>query len=162
MIQRNLAQDDLWPTVQPLPGALKLVQHLHKHKIPIAIATSSTRRNFLLKSAHLGELFGYFDGRVICSDDPREEKLRGKPQPDIFLAAARDLLSRPVGSPKESCNEAEMAERKKGLIFEDALPGLEAGKRAGMSGKPLRLSMAVTSHYQVYQLFGYLIPTYWL
>ena len=30
----------------------------------------------------------------------------------------------------------EKLERAKGLVFEDAIPGVEAGKRAGMNGTP--------------------------
>jgi len=31
--------------------------------------------------------------------------------------------------------EEWVAERRKGLVFEDAIPGVIAGKRAGMNGK---------------------------
>jgi len=133
---RQEAQDALWPTVQPLPGALKLLKHLHAYKIPIAVATSSIRRNFELKTSHLTELFGLFEGRVVCSDDSEYRgKMKSKPSPDIFLTAARDKLGRSVGGNSENteCTEQEREERKKGLVFEDAILGVQAGKRAGMS-----------------------------
>jgi pseudouridine-5'-monophosphatase len=59
----------------------------------------------------------------------------GKPEPDIFLVAAREILGRDVG-PADAANvtASQLAERRKGLVFEDALPGMQAGKRAGMSG----------------------------
>jgi len=131
LTQRDTAQDLIWPTVQPLPGVRKLVQHLHAHKIPIAVATGSRRRNFQLKTTNLPDIFGCFDGRVVCGDD-YAGKMKGKPSPDVFLAAARDLLGRAVGE-DEACTDAEMIERAKGLVFEDAIPGMQAGKRAGMS-----------------------------
>jgi len=59
----------------------------------------------------------------------------GKPAPDIFLVAAKELLGRDVGRPDVECTDAQREERAKGLVFEDALPGMQAGKRAGMSGK---------------------------
>ncbi|KAJ8457495.1 hypothetical protein ONZ51_g11496 [Trametes cubensis] len=118
---RREMQDQRWPTVRPLPGALKLVQHLHRHRVPIALATSSLRRNFELKSSHLGALFDCFEGRI--------------PHPDIFLVAAEKFLQRKVGSGEvgeDHVSEEESAERAKGLIFEDSIPGVQAAKRAGM------------------------------
>ena len=53
----------------------------------------------------------------------------------MFLAAARKL-GRDVG-PDEDVDvveEAEREERARGLVFEDAIPGVQAGKRAGMNG----------------------------
>lgn len=139
--QRTVGQDLLWPTVRPLPGVPKLIAHLAKHRIPIAVATSSKRRNFLLKSANLhAEIFGHFgcgtdDGQemVVCGDDVAG-KTTGKPEPYIFLCAAREKLGRNVGDAEENVSPEHALERCKGLVFEDAIPGVEAGKRAGMSG----------------------------
>jgi pseudouridine-5'-monophosphatase len=100
----------------------------------MAVATSSRRRNFEKKTAHLQAVFSLFEGKVICGDD-QQYKMRGKPAPDIFLVAAKELLGRDVGGPDEECTDAQLEERAKGLVFEDALPGMQAGKRAGMSGK---------------------------
>jgi pseudouridine 5'-phosphatase len=147
LAERNAGQDELWPTVRPLPGVLKLVQHLHSHHIPIAVATSSTRTNFIKKTSHLDDLFGLFEGRIVCGDDMRECGMRGKPWPDIFLTTALDKLKRPVGAVDTECTKEEKEERAKGLVFEDALLGLQAGKRAGMSGMhsslPLSINKAV-------------------
>ncbi|KAH9895129.1 HAD-like protein [Cubamyces lactineus] len=133
---RRTLQDERWPSVRPLPGALKLVQHLHRHRVPIALATGSQRRNFELKSSHLGALFDCFEGRVVCADDGLVRPGRGKPNPDIFLVAAERFLRRKVGEGEvgvDSVDEAETAERAKGLVFEDAIPGVQAAKRAGMN-----------------------------
>ncbi|KAJ6538871.1 HAD-like domain-containing protein [Mycena vulgaris] len=131
--QRNALQDELWPTVPLLPGARKLVLHLRSHNIPMAVATSSRRRNFELKTGHHGEIFGCFEGKIVCGDDAKWN-MRGKPEPDIFLVAAREILGRDVG-PADSTDvtAGQLEERRKGLVFEDALPGMQAGKRAGMS-----------------------------
>ncbi|KAJ6629436.1 HAD-like domain-containing protein [Mycena sp. CBHHK59/15] len=131
--QRNALQDTLWPTVPLLPGVKKLVFHLKAHNIPMAVATSSRRRNFKLKTSHLGEIFDCFEGKVVCSDDTKWQ-MRGKPEPDIFLVAAREILGRDVGpTDAAGITASQRAERGKGLVFEDALPGMQAGKRAGMS-----------------------------
>ncbi|KAK0195057.1 HAD-like domain-containing protein [Armillaria mellea] len=120
LTQRNTLQDAMWPTVPLLPGVAKLVLHLKNHGIPIAVATGSRRRNYELKTGHLQEVFGCFD------------RTSG-PEPDIFLIAARDLLRRDVGEARSDISEAHKAERSKGLVFEDGLPGMQAGKRAGMN-----------------------------
>ena len=134
-------QDALWPTVTLLPGAQKLVHHLKKHNIPMAVATSSSRRNYDLKTAHLRSLFDCFEGNVVCGD--HNYNMKGKPAPDIFITTAREMLKKDVGHPEVTETDIHIQERGKGLVFEDALPGVQAGKRAGMSGmSPL-----------VYQLF---------
>ena len=105
--------------------------------MPIAVATGSQRRNFELKSAHLGELFDCFGGRVVCADDGLVEKGRGKPHPDIFLVAAEKFLGLDVGKGEViegGVTEEQRAVRDKGLVFEDGIPGVQAGKRAGMHG----------------------------
>jgi pseudouridine-5'-monophosphatase len=131
LTQRNIGQDLLWPTVKLLPGVEKLIFHLFKHNIPVAVATSSKRRNFNMKTGHLADVFRCFQGKVVCGDDDGGT-IMGKPEPDIFLVAAREKLEKKVGSGTE-CSEEEKAEREKGLVFEDAIPGMQAGKRAGMS-----------------------------
>ena len=82
-------------------------------------------------------LFGYFGGKVVCADDGLIRQGRGKPHPDIFLVTATTCLKREVGDGEigESVvSEEQLAERAKGLVFEDAIPGVQAGKRAGMNG----------------------------
>jgi pseudouridine-5'-monophosphatase len=140
LTQRNAAQDAHWPHVQLLPGVARLVAHLAAHNVPIAIATGSSRRNFALKTSHLQHVFAYFGSNVICGSD--DGAGRSKPFPDVFLAAAR-RLGRAVGSIDEEgdvVGEKEREERARGLVFEDAFPGVMGGKRAGMNGAFIHLS----------------------
>ncbi|KAH6914431.1 HAD-like domain-containing protein [Coprinopsis sp. MPI-PUGE-AT-0042] len=132
LAERNALQDALWPTVSLLPGVAKLVSHLSKHNIPFALATGSRRSKYLLKTAHLPEVFGAFEGRVVCSSDVELVK-KGKPHPDIFLVAAKEMLGRDVGDPEGEISEKQREERRRGLVLEDAVPGVQAGKRAGMN-----------------------------
>lgn len=86
-----------------------------------------------MKTGHLQDVFGCFKGKVVCGDDVHHA-IKGKPAPDIFIIAAQKLLSRNVGPIKGPITEDQKEERRKGLVFEDGLPGMQAGKRAGMLG----------------------------
>ena len=92
------------------PGLLSLLDALDVLRIPRAMATSTGRERAteLLDRAGLG---GRFQA-IVCGDDIT----RGKPAPDIFLAAARRL-----GAPPESC-----------LVLEDSEPGVRAAHAAQM------------------------------
>jgi len=76
-----------------MPGASRLVKHLSCGGIPQAIATSSKKSTFKLKSVGKDEFFKMFNHIVIGTDDPEVKK--GKPNPDIFLVAASRFPSPP-------------------------------------------------------------------
>jgi len=105
---------ELFPSVSVLPGVTKLVHHLAKQNIPIAVATSSLSSAFDLKTKNHSGLFSLFDV-IVKGDDP--DVKRAKPEPDIFLVAAGKLDS---------------VERADCLVVEDAPLGVEAGKSADM------------------------------
>lgn len=95
--------------INALPGAIDLVKRLSK-KYPLAVA-SGTRTPRL--SASLKRLGIYDCFQVVIGN---EQVWHGKPAPDIFLKAAKELQVDP-----ESC-----------LVFEDQPKGLEAAKAASM------------------------------
>ncbi|OXG52602.1 hypothetical protein J010_01759 [Cryptococcus neoformans] len=123
-------REELFKRVEPMRGAAELVKGLHAAGIPIALATGSTMPNFIHKTTHLPHIFSLFPPTSILTADSPEVK-RGKPNPDIFLAAAHSL-GRDVGTADE-CTEEQKAERSRGLVFEDARPGVLAGIAAGMN-----------------------------
>ena len=88
-----------------------------KGRVPMAVASNGTRLNveMTLRSTGLMELFD----TVVVAADVRA----GKPEPDIFLEAARRM-----GVAADRC-----------VVFEDSDEGLEAAKRAGMDGRDIRL-----------------------
>lgn len=114
LIQREVILKEIFPNCKPLPGAVRLTQHLKKYNIPQAIATSSSNKFYLLKTKKHQEWFQIFE-YIVTGDDP--EVIKGKPAPDIYLVAARRL-----GIPSENC-----------LIFEDAPSGVKAAVAAKMS-----------------------------
>ena len=121
-----------FPSTQPLPGVADLLSRLgtaqEAGKIDIALATSSHRANFELKTNHLQSLFAPFrpENRVL-GDDPRIPKGRGKPAPDIYLLALETLNAR-----RRLQGEKHDILPQECLVFEDSVPGVESGRRAGM------------------------------
>lgn len=109
-----------------LPGVEKLLRDLKHAGVEIALATSSQRGHFEIKTGHLEKLFGEFrKEHVVLGDDPRIPKGRGKPNQDIYLLALKTINDTLLASTKpispEEC-----------LVFEDGVPGVVAGRRAGM------------------------------
>ncbi len=97
--------------IDPLPGVRGLLALLQTAGIRRAIGSSTERANLDLL-LDLMDLRKFFE--VIVSG---EEVIHGKPDPAIFLLAAERL-----GLPPLDC-----------LVIEDALVGIEAARRAGMT-----------------------------
>jgi len=98
------------PHLSALPGLESLLKRLKAEGIPVALATSgpTANVNFILDGLKIRDYFGAIvDAGQIT---------RGKPHPDIFLAAAKKL-----GISPEAC-----------LVFEDSLLGIKGARRAGM------------------------------
>jgi HAD superfamily hydrolase (TIGR01509 family) len=94
----------------PVKGLLTLLDALDAASVPVGIATSAPGDNVTHTLVELG--LERRLTRVVRSD----QVARGKPAPDVFLAAARL-----IGVPPEQC-----------LAFEDAPAGLIAARAAGM------------------------------
>lgn len=76
-----------------MPGAKELLLHLHKHNIPMGVATSASQAATEVKTKHLQDLFKVFNHIVCGSSDP--DVKQGKPAPDIFLVCASRFLDKP-------------------------------------------------------------------
>jgi pseudouridine 5'-phosphatase len=86
-------------SVEFMPGAERLIRHLHASKVPICVATSSGGESVALKTKHHQEVFQLFH-HITMGTDP--EVKEGKPAPDIFLLAASRFD--PKADPKDvSC-----------------------------------------------------------
>jgi beta-phosphoglucomutase family hydrolase len=96
--------------MKPLPGVRAWLETLRAAGIPCAIASSTHLENIRLALGLLG-LEKHFQA-VVSAEDVR----RGKPDPEVFLIAARKL-----GGAPGRC-----------VVFEDAHVGLDAARAAGM------------------------------
>jgi pseudouridine-5'-monophosphatase len=110
---REKALIERFPRAEEKPGAEAFVRALHARRVPQAVATSSEKRLYDLKTSRHTDWFALFAAKVT-GDDPRVA--RGKPAPDIFLIAAAQLGVHP-----RDC-----------VVFEDSPVGLEAARAAGM------------------------------
>jgi len=108
--------EELMRNCRVMPGAERLIRHLHANKVPICLATSSGEESVAVKTANHQELFKLFHHKVMGSSDP--EVKEGKPAPDIFLIAASRFSIPPHPA---DC-----------LVFEDAPNGVKAALAAGM------------------------------
>ncbi len=61
-------QVKMFPSTRPMPGMIKILHHLHKNKIPMAIATSCTFKTVARKTDHLQGMISYFRHIVSLSD----------------------------------------------------------------------------------------------
>lgn len=113
-----------------LPGAVEWVKRLGREGWLQAIASSAPRWNVdaVVEALRLNGCFRV----IVAAEDVRV----GKPDPDVFLATAQRLEV-----PPERC-----------IVVEDAAPGIEAARRAGMrcivlnrTGQPLDGDLVVAS-----------------
>jgi len=116
--------------ISPLPGVAHWVHQLHQQGWLQAVASAAPRANIdavleALSATHV------FQG-IVSAEDVR----RGKPDPEVYLAAA----SR-VGVSPDRC-----------IVVEDAVAGVEGARRAGMksigvshNGKHLPADVVVPS-----------------
>lgn len=81
---RKISQERL-ANVDFMPGAARLIKHLHDSGVPICVATSSGDESVAVKTKNHQEVFKLFH-HITKGTDP--ELKEGKPAPDIFLLAA--------------------------------------------------------------------------
>ena len=104
MHKTHLFRQALQKGIDPAPGALSLLRRLRQADIGIAVASSSENCAIILRAAGLDHLIDQrVDGR-----DADKLGLEGKPNPALFLEAARRLRLPPL----------------RAIVFEDALAGV--------------------------------------
>ncbi|WP_405389904.1 HAD-IA family hydrolase [Streptomyces sp. NBC_01102] len=93
------------------PGTVRLLHVLKERRVPCAAASASRHAKELLSGAGLLDLFE----TVVDGNEAHRLGLPGKPEPALFVEAARRLRT-----PVEDT-----------AVVEDALAGVEAGRRGG-------------------------------
>jgi beta-phosphoglucomutase family hydrolase len=96
--------------IEPLPGVRGFLHMLREHGIPCAIGSSTPLLNITC-ALGMCKIEGTFSAIVAA-----EDVSRGKPDPEVFLLAARRLDVVP-----ERC-----------IVFEDALAGIAAARAGNM------------------------------
>jgi HAD superfamily hydrolase (TIGR01509 family) len=98
--------------LKPMPGIAAVLAALRvSSSVASCVATSSSPVR-ARRSLELTGLLPHFDGRIFTAS----EVANGKPAPDLFLHAARQMGMRP-----ENC-----------LVVEDSAPGIAAAQAAAM------------------------------
>jgi HAD superfamily hydrolase (TIGR01509 family) len=100
---------------EPMPGAMETLREMMALGLPYRVASNSSRAEMAVKFARTG-LASLVEGRLHSAEDIIARGGRGKPAPDIYLAAAAAGGVRP-----EEC-----------LVVEDSVPGVRAAVAAGM------------------------------
>lgn len=106
----RMAWDKYTHEVALKEGAREFIDYCFKNHIKLGIATSNSRE-LVDNILNVHGLRHYFSGVVTSC-----EVEKGKPAPDVYLEAAKRCKAAP-----EHC-----------LVFEDIIPGILAGKAAGM------------------------------
>lgn len=114
--------DELTNSLKPMPGVLDWIEDLKREGIAFGIASSSMAPwvNRFLDTAGLQGVFP-----IVVT---RNETLRAKPNPDLYLEACRQLNTNPVYS----------------VALEDSTNGIKAAKAAGMWGIAVPCPVTVT------------------
>ncbi len=107
------------PHLKTVVGFNALIASAKKNGLALAVATSAPPENIVFTLDGLN-IRHHFNAIVGAADVKR-----GKPEPDVFLTAARRC-----GVPPERC-----------IVFEDAPLGVEAARRAGMRAVVLTTTM---------------------
>jgi beta-phosphoglucomutase family hydrolase len=97
--------------VEAYPGSVRAVNLLKDRGIKTGVVSSSNNCAAVLRVAKIESLF---DIRVD-GETASELALAGKPEPDMFLEAARQLGVEP----------------RRSIVVEDAIAGVQAGKKGG-------------------------------
>ena len=124
--KENYFREDVVKDLRLFPGVLDLLKLLKEHGIAAAVGSSAPLENVNVILNGL-KIENYFQA-VVFGLEVKE----GKPNPEVFLTAARKL-----GAEPSDC-----------IVLEDAIAGVTAAKKAGMA------CIAVTNTHAAGALIG--------
>lgn len=120
-------------------GVFDFINECQKKGIKLGIATSNSRE-LVENIIQVHGIRDYFDCIVTGCDVKK-----GKPAPDVYLEASKRCVAQP-----ESC-----------LVFEDIVPGILAGKAAGMKVCAVEDAYSMHQKKEKKQLADYYIENYY-
>lgn len=137
----QMAWDKYMNEVPLKPGIPDFLEECRRRGIRLGIATSNSRE-LVENVASVHKLHDYFSCIMTGCDVNK-----GKPAPDIYLAVAKELSAAPA-----QC-----------LVFEDIVPGILAGKNAGMEvcavedaySVPHREAKKALADYYIEDFYGF-------
>lgn len=133
-----IAYDKYLNQVPLKKGVKSFLNHCREMGLKMGIATSNSKE--LVQS--ITQVHGLNDYFTVISTACEVD--RGKPSPDIYLLVAQQLAVEP-----ERC-----------LVFEDIIPGIMAGKSAGMSVCAVEDAYSATQRSRKRELADYYIEDY--
>lgn len=95
--------------IETYPNAIQKIREWKSNGLKTVLISSSHTTELVLKKAHIEDLFD----AIIDGEYSYHQKLRGKPSPDIYYAAAKQIETLP-----QEC-----------LVVEDSILGVAAAKR---------------------------------
>ncbi len=122
------------------PYAIEFLNYLKTKNIPMTIATMSDKDNVDFYIEHF-DLPRWFDVEKIVYSDG---KIKGKPAPDIYIIAAKNLGLKP-----EEC-----------IVVEDAVSGIESARAAGVGKIVAIASMEPIELYEKIPAVNLIIKDY--
>lgn len=134
----RMAWDKYANEVPLKPGIPDFLSHCRERGIKLGIATSNSRElvTNVVKAHNLRDDFSC----IMTGSDVT----KGKPAPDIYLAVAKELDAAP-----QRC-----------LVFEDIIPGILAGKAAGMKVCAVEDAYSAHDRERKKELADYYIESY--
>jgi beta-phosphoglucomutase-like phosphatase (HAD superfamily) len=118
--RNNLGFQSAISKIEEITFVTDVARALHG-RVPMSVASNGVRDNVEATLVGTG-LRPLFD-QVVTAEDVQH----GKPEPDVYLEAARRMKVDPAGC----------------IVFEDSDEGLEAARRAGMRGIDIRTQAAL-------------------
>ncbi len=134
----QMAWDKYTHEVHLKKGALEFLKKCKEKGIKLGIATSNSRE-LVENATRVNGVYEYFDCIVTGCDVNK-----GKPAPDVYLEAAKQCEANP----------------QKCLVFEDIVPGILAGKAAGMKVCAVEDEYSCTQENEKKKLSDYYIYDY--
>lgn len=135
---QNMAMDKYCREIPLKPGVMEILPYLKEKGIKMAVASSNALE--LIEACLRSHGIRNYFQEVITACEVK----KGKPAPDVYLEAAKRLGTEPV-----HC-----------LVFEDIVPGIQAGKAAGMQVCAVHDQYSIPQEQEKRECADYYISSY--